>query len=230
MAYSKHIISQIVEEINNHSQENLYLYDLKNIDYDTSLIIQEEIHAYVKNENIPGVILSLEYPNLFTIGKSGKKSDILISQNELNLKGIKVYESNRGGEITYHGPGQIIYYLIINLKKLSIKPVEYIRILQRTVISSLKDFNIQSEHVNKPVGVWVNGKKISSIGVRISKSVTMHGVSINLNCDLKYFTYIIPCGIKDLNLTNINNETNLNCDKDSFSKTFSHHLNNNFFN
>ena len=230
MAYSKHIISQIVEEINNHSQENLYLYDLKNIDYDTSLIIQEEIHAYVKNKNISGVILSLEYPNLFTIGKSGKKSDILISQNELNLKGIKVYESNRGGEITYHGPGQIIYYPIINLKKLSIKPVEYIRILQRTVISSKKDFNIQSEDVNKPVGVWVNGKKISSIGVRISKSVTMHGVAINLNCDLKYFTYIIPCGIKDLNLTNINNETNLNCDKDSFSKTFSHHLNNNFFN
>jgi lipoyl(octanoyl) transferase len=230
MAYSKHIISQIVEEINNHSQENLYLYDLKNIDYDTSLIIQEEIHAYVKNKNISGVILSLEYPNLFTIGKSGKKSDILISQNELNLKGIKVYESNRGGEITYHGPGQIIYYPIINLKKLSIKPVEYIRILQRTVISSLKDFNIQAEDVNKSVGVWVNGKKISSIGVRISKSVTMHGVAINLNCDLKYFTYIIPCGIKDLNLTNINNETNLNCDKDSFSKTFSHHLNNNFFN
>ena len=229
MAYSKHIISQIVEEINNHSQENLYLYDLKNIDYDTSLIIQEEIHAYVKNKNISGVILSLEYPNLFTIGKSGKKSDILISQNELNLKGIKVYESNRGGEITYHGPGQIIYYPIINLKKLSIKPVEYIRILQRTVISSLKDFNIQAEDVNKPVGVWVNGKKISSIGVRISKSVTMHGVAINLNCDLKYFTYIIPCGIKDLNLTNINNETNLNCDKDLFSKTFLLHLNNNVF-
>ena len=229
MAYSKHIISEIVEDINNHSQENLYLYDLKNIDYDTSLIIQEEIHAYVKNKNISGVILSLEYPNLFTIGKSGKKSDILISQNELNLKGIKVYESNRGGEITYHGPGQIIYYLIINLKKLSIKPVEYIRILQRTVISSLKDFNIQAEDVNKPVGVWVNGKKISSIGVRISKSVTMHGVAINLNCDLKYFTYIIPCGIKDLNLTNINNETNLNCDKDLFSKTFLQHLNNNVF-
>ena len=76
----------------------------------------------------------------------------------------------------------------------------------------------------------MNGKKISSIGVRISKSVTMHGVAINLNCNLKYFTYIIPCGIKDLNLTNINNETNLNCDKDLFSKTFSHHLNNNVFN
>jgi len=230
MAYNKHIISKIVEDINNHSQENLYLYDLKNIDYDTSLIIQEEIHAYVKNENIFGVILSVEYPNLFTIGKSGKRSDILISQYELNSKGIKVYESNRGGEITYHGPGQIIYYPIINLRKLRIKPVEYIRILQRTVISSLKDFNIQAEHVNKPVGVWVNGKKISSIGVRISKSVTMHGVAINLNCDLKYFTYIIPCGIKDLNLTNINSETNLNCDKDSFSKTFSRHLNNNVFN
>ena len=123
MAYSKDIISEIVEDINNHSQENLYLYDLKNIDYDTSLIVQEEIHDYVKNKNIPGVILSLEYPSIFTIGKSGKKSDILLSQEELNYKGIKVYESNRGGEITYHGPGQIIYYPIINLKKLRIKPV-----------------------------------------------------------------------------------------------------------
>ena len=230
MTYSKHIISEIVEDINNHYQENLYLYDLKNIDYDTSLIVQEEIHAYVKNKNIPGVILSLEYPNIFTIGKSGKKSDILLSQEEMNSKGIKVYESNRGGEITYHGPGQIIYYPIINLKKLRIKPVEYIRILQKTVIASLKDFNIQAEHINKPVGVWVNGKKISSIGVRISKSVTMHGVAINLNCDLQYFTYIIPCGIKDLNLTNIYSETNLNCDKDSFSKIFSDHLNTNVFN
>ena len=176
------------------------------------------------------MILSLEYPNIFTIGKSGKKSDILLSQEEMNSKGIKVYESNRGGEITYHGPGQIIYYPIINLKKLRIKPVEYIRILQKTVIASLKDFNIQAEHINKPVGVWVNGKKISSIGVRISKSVTMHGVAINLNCDLQYFTYIIPCGIKDLNLTNIYSETNLNCDKDSFSKIFSDHLNTNVFN
>ena len=76
----------------------------------------------------------------------------------------------------------------------------------------------------------MNGKKISSIGVRISKSVTMHGVAINLNCDLQYFTYIIPCGIKDLNLTNIYSETNLNCDKDSFSKIFSDHLNTNVFN
>ena len=145
-------------------------------------------------------------------------------------KNIDVVSTDRGGDVTYHGPGQLVGYPIINLKKLRIKPVEYIRILQKTVIASLKDFNIQAEHINKPVGVWVNGKKISSIGVRISKSVTMHCVSINLNCDLQYFTYIIPCGIKDLNLTNIYSETNLNCDKDSFSKIFSDHLNTNVFN
>ena len=101
----------------------------------------------------------MNYSNLFTIGKSGKKSDILVSQEVLNKKGINVYESNRGGEITYHGPGQLIYYPIINLKKLKIKPVEYVRIIQKTVINSLYDFNIQSEHENQPVGVWVKGKK-----------------------------------------------------------------------
>ena len=203
---------------------------IKNIDYEISLSIQEEIHNYVKNVDIAGIILSLEYPNLFTIGRSGDKSDILISQAQLDLKGIKVYESTRGGEITYHGPGQLIYYPIINLKKLKIKPVEYIRILQKSVIDSLNEFDIKADHINKPVGVWVNGKKISSIGVRISKSVSMHGVAINLNCDLNYFTYIIPCGIKDLTLTNIQNETKTKCDRQLFSKTFIKYLNTNIFN
>jgi lipoyl(octanoyl) transferase len=230
MTHSKHIINKILEDTKNQSQDNLYLYDLRDIDYELSLSIQEEIHSYVKNADIPGMILSLEYPDLFTIGKSGDKSDILISQAQLELEGIKVYESSRGGEITYHGPGQLIYYPIINLKKLRIKPVEYIRILQKSVIDSLNDFGVQADHINKPVGVWVDGKKISSIGVRISKSVSMHGVAINLNCDLNYFTYIIPCGIKDLALTNIHNETKANCDRQLFTKSFLKYLNINIFN
>ena len=100
MTHSKHIINKILEDTKNQSQDNLYLYDLRDIDYELSLSIQEEIHNYVKNADIPGMILSLEYPDLFTIGKSGDKSDILISQAQLDLEGIKVYESSRGGEIT----------------------------------------------------------------------------------------------------------------------------------
>ena len=230
MTHSEHIINKIREDTKNQSQNNIDLHELGDIDYELSLEIQEEIHDYVKKTDIPGMILSLEYRNLFTIGKSGDKSDILISQEQLDLKGIKVYESSRGGEITYHGPGQLIYYPILNLKKLRIKPVEYIRMLQKTVIDSLNEFGVKADHINKPVGVWVDGKKISSIGVRISKSVTMHGVAINLNCDLNYFSYIIPCGIKDLSLTNIHNETQTLCDRQLFSKAFSKYLNINIFN
>ena len=231
MTQSIRIINKIAKDVQKkHNDERICLYDLGFQEYNESLKTQEQIHSYIKEKNINGIILTMNYSNLFTIGKSGKKSDILVSQEVLNKKGINVYESNRGGEITYHGPGQLIYYPIINLKKLKIKPVEYVRIIQKTVINSLYDFNIQSEHENQPVGVWVKGKKISSIGVRISKSVSLHGVAINLNCDLKYFTYIIPCGIKDLNLTNIANETNSKCEKNDFDNSFLKNFNQNIFN
>ena len=231
MTQSIRIINKIAEDVQKkHNDKRICLYDLGFQEYNESLKTQEQIHSYIKEKNINGIILTMNYSNLFTIGKSGKKSDILVSQEVLNKKGINVYESNRGGEITYHGPGQLIYYPIINLKKLKIKPVEYVRIIQKTVINSLYDFNIQSEHENQPVGVWVKGKKISSIGVRISKSVSLHGVAINLNCDLKYFTYIIPCGIKDLNLTNIANETNSKCEKNDFDNSFLKNFNQNIFN
>jgi len=231
MTQSIRIINKIAEDVQKkHNDKRICLYDLGFQEYNESLKTQEQIHSYIKEKNINGIILTMNYSNLFTIGKSGKKSDILVSQEVLNKNGINVYESNRGGEITYHGPGQLIYYPIINLKKLKIKPVEYVRIIQKTVINSLYDFNIQSEHENQPVGVWVKGKKISSIGVRISKSVSLHGVAINLNCDLKYFTYIIPCGIKDLNLTNIANETNSKCEKNDFDNSFLKNFNQNIFN
>tara|TARA_B100000700_G_scaffold206186_1_gene226679 strand:- start:641 stop:1339 length:699 start_codon:yes stop_codon:yes gene_type:complete len=231
MTQSIRIINKIAEDVlKKHDDDRISLYDLGFQEYTESLKTQEQIHTYIKEKNINGVILTMNYSNLFTIGKSGNKSDILVSQELLNKKRINVYESNRGGEITYHGPGQLIYYPIINLKKLKIKPVEYVRIIQKTVIDSLYDFNIQSEYENQPVGVWVKGKKISSIGVRISKSVSLHGVAINLNCDLKYFTYIIPCGIKDLNLTNITNETNLKCEKNDFDNSFLKNFNQNIFN
>ena len=231
MTQSIRIINKIAEDVQKkHNDKRICLYDLGFQEYNESLKTQEQIHTYIKEKNINGIILTMNYSNLFTIGKSGKKSDILVSQEVLNKNGINVYESNRGGEITYHGPGQLIYYPIINLKKLKIKPVEYVRIIQKTVINSLYDFNIQSEHENQPVGVWVKGKKISSIGVRISKSVSLHGVAINLNCDLKYFTYIIPCGIKDLNLTNIINETNSKCEKNDFDNSFLKNFNQNIFN
>ena len=172
MTQSIRIINKIAEDVlKKHDDDRISLYDLGFQEYTESLKTQEQIHTYIKEKNINGVILTMNYSNLFTIGKSGNKSDILVSQELLNKKRINVYESNRGGEITYHGPGQLIYYPIINLKKLKIKPVEYVRIIQKTVIDSLYDFNIQSEYENQPVGVWVKGKKISSMAEVVGRSL-----------------------------------------------------------
>ncbi len=145
MTQSIRIINKIAEDVKKkHNDKRICLYDLGFQEYNESLKTQEQIHSYIKEKNINGIILTMNYSNLFTIGKSGKKSDILVSQEVLNKKGINVYESNRGGEITYHGPGQLIYYPIINLKKLKIKQVEYVRIIEKTVINSIYVFYIKS--------------------------------------------------------------------------------------
>ena len=126
MIHGNHIINKIAEDIQNNHIEKLSLYDLRFQDYIQSLKIQEKVHAFVQKENISGVVLTMNYPNLYTIGKSGNKSDILVPQEDLDKKGIQIYESNRGGEITYHGPGQLIYYPIINLKKLALTLKSYL--------------------------------------------------------------------------------------------------------
>ena len=207
MTQSIRIINKIAKDVlKKHNDERICLYDLGFQEYNESLKTQEQIHSYIKEKNINGIILTMNYSNLFTIGKSGKKSDILVSQEVLNKKGINVYESNRGGEITYHGPGQLICYFVLDLrKKKDIR--KFITIIEKTIIQTLKFYKIETFPDKDNIGIWhkYNNevKKIGAIGIRVKKWVAYHGFSINIENDLEYFKKIIPCGVRDKSVVSL---------------------------
>ena len=165
-----------------------------------------------QEQNNQHYLLFCEHPHVFTLGKSGKENNLLI--NEEFLKKIKAtyFKTNRGGDITYHGPGQIVGYPIFNLNKLKIGVKKYIYLLEQTIIDTLKEYSIESERLNSATGVWLDvntpgkARKICAIGVRLSRSITMHGFALNVNTDLSYFNYINPCGFNDKGVTSMQKE------------------------
>jgi lipoate-protein ligase B len=148
-------------------------------------------------------LLLLEHNHVITYGKNSDVSNLLVDTLGLKKLGIELIHTDRGGDITYHGPGQLIVYPIINLRNYQTSIKWYIHKLEQVIISSLKDFGIDSERLDKYPGVWVNNRKIASIGVRISRWITSHGIALNVNTDLEYFKLIAPCGIKDKDVTSM---------------------------
>lgn len=146
-------------------------------------------------------LIFCQHTHTFTLGKRGKKGDILIPDQDLKENDISVYHINRGGEVTYHGPGQLVVYPILNLENYFTDVHRFVRFLEEVVMRTLKDFGIISQRINGLTGVWVkdNGKsnKICALGVHLSRWVSMHGIALNINPDLSYFQKIIPCGIQD---------------------------------
>ena len=179
--------------------------DIGETEYNKAWSLQKYIHKNVSSENIPNTIIFAEHPHTITLGRRGNINDILIPKSTLSKLKITTYSTDRGGEVTYHGPGQLIIYPIINLKQISIGPLKYVEILQETLIEILSYFDINSNKSKNPVGVWVNNQKIAAIGLRISKNTTMHGLALNINPDLSYFQYIVPCGNANLKPTSIKN-------------------------
>lgn len=159
-------------------------------------------------------LLFCEHPPVYTLGKSGKTSNILISEDEMQARGIQFFKSNRGGDITFHGPGQIVGYPIIDLEKLYTDIGRYLRELEDVIIDTLGYYNITGERSKGETGVWINpdepGKerKICAMGVRCSRWITMHGFALNVNTDLNYFNHIIPCGIENKKVTSMAAELN----------------------
>ncbi len=153
--------------------------------------------------NTKHYFLFCEHPPVYTLGKSGDMSNVLLSEQELNEKGVAFFHTNRGGDITFHGPGQIVGYPIIDLEKLYTDIGRYLRNLEEVIIRTIADYGIIGDRSPGETGVWIDpgvkGKerKICAIGVRCSRWVTMHGFALNVNTDLTYFDHIIPCGIKD---------------------------------
>ena len=164
-------------------------------------------------------MIFVEHPAVYTLGNSGKIENLLVDKNILNEKNIEFYKTNRGGDITFHGPGQIVCYPIFDLDNFFTDIHKYLRFLEEIVIETLNDYGIQGESRNGETGVWVKNKKsnffkICAIGVKASRWVTMHGFALNVNTDLNYFKNIIPCGIKDKGVTSMKNELGKVLDKD----------------
>ena len=157
-------------------------------------------------------LLFCEHPPVYTLGKSGKIGNLLLDEENLNLKGAKFHKINRGGDITFHGPGQLVAYPILDLDHFFTDIHKYMRFLEESVILTLQDYGIESGRIDGLTGVWIdhieqkNPRKICAMGVKASRWVTMHGLALNVNTDLNYFKYIVPCGIDDKAVTSMKEE------------------------
>tara|TARA_B100001057_G_scaffold445396_1_gene483047 strand:- start:206 stop:910 length:705 start_codon:yes stop_codon:yes gene_type:complete len=186
-------------------------------DYQTQLfdsIVKQKIYNR-KNpddkEVTENYLLFCEHPHVFTLGKSGSEENLLIKGDQLVEKKASYYKINRGGDITYHGPGQLVVYPIFDLDHFFTDIHKYLRYLEEAVILTLQEYGIKGERVDGLTGVWIDGempsaRKICAIGVKSSRWVTMHGIGFNVNSHLDYFNYIVPCGIDDKAVTSINKE------------------------
>ena len=182
--------------------------------FDEIVQIKKENRKNNTNLKTPNYFLFVEHPHVYTLGKSGNYSNLLIDENQLKNKNASFYKINRGGDITYHGPGQIVGYPILDLENFFTDIHKYLRFLEQTVIDSLDYFGIEAGRNQGKTGVWIDidtpfPKKICAMGVRASRWVTMHGFALNVNVDLDYFNNIIPCGLTDNVVTSINKELNL---------------------
>ena len=180
-------------------------------------LFQKTIDIKIKNRreqlnlSTQNHLLFVEHPHVYTLGKSGDLSNLLLSESQLKSRGATFYKTNRGGDITYHGPGQIVGYPILDLENFFTDIHKYLRLLEETIILTLADYGISSSRSEGETGVWldVNGpfaRKICALGVRSSRWVTMHGFALNINADLGYFDNIIPCGIRGKSVTSLNVE------------------------
>ena len=173
----------------------LHVRELGRLPYGQAWDLQKSLSEQRKQSLIEDQLLLLEHPHVLTVGRNGHLENLLISSDRLRDLGIELHEINRGGDITYHGPGQIIGYPIIDLREWKRDVVAYVRALEEVIIRTLKRYGIEGVRDPGATGVWVNGAKICALGVHISRWVTTHGFALNWTTDLKYFQYIVPCGL-----------------------------------
>ena len=171
------------------------LRELGRTDYGTALELQRQLVARRQQGLIPDQLLLLEHPHVITLGRNGKAANLLASDEVLSRAGIAFYPTDRGGDVTYHGPGQLVGYPIMDLREWQRDVGAYVRAVEQTIIDTLADYGISAGRIPKLTGVWVDDRKIAAIGVHISRWVTSHGFALNVSTDLGYFQYIVPCGL-----------------------------------
>jgi len=221
----------------------VYFRDLGLVDYKQTWDLQGQLHAEVvkrklENRELPKeqkqqqshYLLFCEHPHVYTLGKTGKEDHLLLNQQGLKENDAEYFHINRGGDITYHGPGQIVGYPILDLDEFFTDIHKYLRYLEEAVILTLKEYNIEAGRVEGLTGVWIDAenpskaRKICAMGVHCSRWVTMHGFAFNVNTDLKYFNNIIPCGINDKSVTSLETEIGRRVDIEEVKTKLKQHL------
>jgi lipoyl(octanoyl) transferase len=197
-------INKIIDMISHkNTQKSILSLDLGLIHYDNAYDLQIRLYELIRSNNSPGVILLLEHHPVITTGSNKNTANLLASMEELRDQNIELFQSDRGGDITLHTPGQIVCYTILNLSSIKKDLTFFVYNLEKVIIDVLAGYNIQGERVSKHRGIFVNNYKIASIGLKVKKWITFHGFSLNVNNDLKYFDNIIACGLKDHPQTSI---------------------------
>ena len=192
---------------NDHrSRISCAVISLGQVDYPGAWELQKRLHTRVVEGVLPNLLLLLEHPHVYTLGRRGKLSDILATPEELSRLGVEIHTVDRGGEVTYHGPGQLVGYPIIDLRAWGGGPLKYVRALEEVLITTLADFEIPAGSDERPTGVWVGESKIAAIGVKVSRGVTTHGFALNVDPGLSYFDHIVPCGMLDGSVTSMSSE------------------------
>ena len=196
-------------------ENRVELFDLGHIPYKQAWDIQRGVHKQLIDQKltvrdnpnlkkkIPDSLIFVEHPHVYTLGKSGDAANLLKGAAELKNIDAEFIENDRGGDITYHGPGQIVGYPILDLDRYFTDVHKYLRYLEEVIIKTCADYGVEAGRIESLTGVWVGDEKICAMGIRCSRWITMHGFAFNVNTDLTYFDHIVPCGIRDKNVTSL---------------------------
>ena len=185
------------------SEQSLWVINAGILGYEDAWYLQNGLKKARLEERVGDTLILVHHPPTITLGRRGKEDNILVGRDVLKREGIELFVTDRGGDITFHGPGQLVGYPIISLKKLGLSVGQYMRRLEDVIMVTLRDVGIIAKKIPHTIGVWVGEKKVASLGIRISGGVATHGFALNITNDLGPFQFINPCGIKGLQVTSL---------------------------
>ena len=208
------------DTLNSSVEHTLLVDELGCLDYETALDLQRRLHAARVAGEREDTLLLLQHPHVYTLGRNSDPRHILVGEDFLKARGATIVRNERGGEVTYHGPGQLVAYPIMQLRPGERSITLLVERLERTIVATLAEFGLQGSLVEGQPGVWVNGRKIASIGMAVRRWVVMHGMALNVDPDLAYFAYINPCGHAGMQVTSMSRELGQSVAMDLVSTTF----------
>ncbi|NLB55482.1 MAG: lipoyl(octanoyl) transferase LipB, partial [Lentisphaerae bacterium] len=184
------------------SKYDCFYYDVGRQHYSETLQLQLDLHTKCKEGLISGALIAVEHEPVITFGAKTAPMNLLVSENNLQSEGIELVQTDRGGDITYHGPGQLVVYPIFNLRKMGSDVHEFLRLLEESVVAALAQFGLAARK-QSPASVWIGEHKICSIGIAVRRFVTYHGLALNVSTNMRHFTYINPCGLTSAEMTSM---------------------------